>query len=293
VYPVAGFLFSGGGASQELALPNAKITLSGGGASSELSLPNAKITFAGGGASCQLTLPNIALSLAGATGKTLTLTNSLTNQGGNDGILSWSGAYTLTIPATGTVALLGTAQTFTAIQTQKITDAGTATVISHVVNHASSGTPAASFGSGFTFQASDTTTADVTLGQISGFWTVATHATRAAAITFSVTDATATREVLRLGANNTAATLGFFAIGPVVRAGAFTQTYSTSSHTVPAITATNPPSGGTGTASGAYDTSSNRNLAITSLTAVIADVTALFKVVTAVIDDLQAYGLFQ
>ena len=45
----------------------------------------------------------------------LTITHALTSQGA-DGILSWSGAYTLTIPATGTAALLGTAQTFTAAQ---------------------------------------------------------------------------------------------------------------------------------------------------------------------------------
>ncbi len=49
------------------------------------------------------------------TGKTLTLVNSLTNQGGNDGVLSWSGAYTLTIPATGTAALLNQANSFTLI----------------------------------------------------------------------------------------------------------------------------------------------------------------------------------
>jgi hypothetical protein len=56
------------------------------------------------------------LTLAGASGKVLTLTDSLTNEGGNAGILHWDAAATLTIPATGTAALLGTANVFTAAQ---------------------------------------------------------------------------------------------------------------------------------------------------------------------------------
>jgi hypothetical protein len=46
----------------------------------------------------------------------LTITTALTNQGAA-GVLSWGGAYTLTIPATGTAALLATANVFTASQT--------------------------------------------------------------------------------------------------------------------------------------------------------------------------------
>lgn len=75
-------------------------------------------------------------------------------------------------------------------------------------------------------------------------------------------------------------------IGP--SAPAYTQTFSTASRTVPAATAVDPPAGGTGATAGAYDTAGNRNLMIASLTAVIADVAELRKVVTALIDDLQA-----
>lgn len=47
---------------------------------------------------------NENLTLAGASGKALTLTTNLTNQG-NNGTLNWGGAYTLTLPATGTAAV--------------------------------------------------------------------------------------------------------------------------------------------------------------------------------------------
>ena len=236
---------------------------------------------------------SVSMTLAGADSKTLTLTNSLTNQGGNDGILSWSGAFTLTIPATGTAALLGTANIFTAIQTQKITDAGTTTVVSKVIGHNSSGTPAANFGSGLTFQAHTTTTVDTLIGQVSAFWLVATHASRTAVMTFSVTDFGGTREVIRIGGNGTAGTLGFFGVTAVVRSTAYTQTYATALKTLPAITSLAAPAGGTGTAAGGYDTSTNRNLMITSHNAIRTDLESLYKVVTAMIDDLQAYGLFQ
>jgi len=85
--------------------------------------------------------------------------------------------------------------------------------------------------------------------------------------------------------------LGFYNATPVVRPGAYTQTYVTAARTVPNATAVNPPAGGTGTAAGGYDTAANRNLMITSLTNAIADIDALRKVVTALIDDLQALGL--
>lgn len=85
--------------------------------------------------------------------------------------------------------------------------------------------------------------------------------------------------------------LGFFNATPIVQGSAFTQTYSTASHTHAAITASNPPAGGTGATAGAYDTAANRNAMITSLTNNIADVANLKQVVNALIDDLQALGL--
>ena len=60
-----------------------------------------------------LTAPATGSTLTIADGKTLTLTDSLTVQGGGATTLSSAGAYTLTIPATGTAALLATANVFT------------------------------------------------------------------------------------------------------------------------------------------------------------------------------------
>ncbi len=57
------------------------------------------------------TLANAAITLANT--KVLTLTDTLTNEGGNAGILHWDAAATLTIPASGTPALLATANVFT------------------------------------------------------------------------------------------------------------------------------------------------------------------------------------
>lgn len=72
---------------------------------------------------------------------------------------------------------------------------------------------------------------------------------------------------------------------------AYTQTYSTASKTVPAATQSTPPAGGTGATAGAYDSAANRDLMIASITAAAADILALKKVVTAIIDDLQALEL--
>ncbi|HVM72865.1 MAG TPA: hypothetical protein VMT91_13970 [Anaerolineales bacterium] len=87
--------------------------------------------------------------------------------------------------------------------------------------------------------------------------------------------------------------VGFFGVGPAARPGAYTQTYSTPSHTVPNNTAANPPAGGTGATAGAYDTAAHRDAMITSLTNAIADITALKQVVNGIIDDLQSLGIFQ
>lgn len=77
----------------------------------------------------------------------------------------------------------------------------------------------------------------------------------------------------------------------VATAGAYTQTYSTATKTVPAATQLTPPAGGTGATGGAYDNATNRDLMIASITAGAADLLALKKVVNALIDDLQAAGI--
>jgi hypothetical protein len=80
-----------------------------------LAVTNAKVLTITAADTYNLTIQQ-TLTLAGASGKVLTLTDSLTNEGGNAGILHWDAAATLTIPATGTAALLGTANVFTAAQ---------------------------------------------------------------------------------------------------------------------------------------------------------------------------------
>lgn len=58
-----------------------------------------------------------------------------------------------------------------------------------------------------------------------------------------------------------------------------------------AITATNPPAGGTGATAGAYDTAAHRDAMITALTAVIADVTALRTAHENLLTALKAAGI--
>jgi hypothetical protein len=85
--------------------------------------------------------------------------------------------------------------------------------------------------------------------------------------------------------------IGFWGKAPIARGSAFTQTYSTASHTVGAALANTPPAGGTGATAGAYDSALHRDQMITSLTNCITDVANLKQVVNGIIDDLQAVGL--
>lgn len=93
--------------------------------------------------------------------------------------LSAASAYTLTIPATGTAALLATANTFTAAQTVQIddavTNAGTTLV---TLRHNTTGTAANNFGSRLLWQLETSTTADQDAARLDVFWANATHATR-------------------------------------------------------------------------------------------------------------------
>lgn len=90
-----------------------------------------------------------------------------------------SNNITLTIPATGTAALLGTANVFTAGQTIAIDDAITNTTTTlATVKHTSSGTPAASFGSRLLWQLESSTTADQDAAALDVLWSTSTHASR-------------------------------------------------------------------------------------------------------------------
>jgi hypothetical protein len=280
-------------AGRTLTVQTGDVKLTGAGSTTELSLPNAKITFAGGGTSCSITLPNFAMTFAGAAGKTLTLTNSLTNQGGNDGVLSWSGAFTLTIPATGTTALLGTANVFTALQTASISDAATNTVVNplNVTHNSSSGSVTAAFGVREYHNLKSTTTADTNAASIETQWVVATHASRTARTTLNSIDYGGVREVIRIQGSGTAGMLGFFGVTAVVRATAYTQTYNTASKTAAALTYVSPGAY-IGGANG-YSTTAQAQAIITALGQLSADDIAIYKVVTQILDDLQAYGLLQ
>jgi hypothetical protein len=133
------------------------------------------------GASATLTLPNAATTIT--TGGTLAL-----------------GGFTLTVPATGTTALLGTANAFTALNTITRTDSGTNTVLNVLtLAHDSSGSIAANFGTGLTFQGQSTTTADRDMASINAIWTTATDASRAAGLIINVASNTALAEAIRFG----------------------------------------------------------------------------------------------
>ena len=190
---------------------------------------------------------------------------------------------------------LDAANVFTALQTMSISDAATNTIVNPlaVTHNSSSGSIVATFGVRQYHNLKSTTTADTNAASIETQWVVATHASRTARTTFNSIDFGGVRELMRIEGSGTAGLLSFFGLTAVVRATAYTQTYNTASKTVPAITSLAAPAGGTGTSAGGYDTASNRNLMITSQNAIRTDLTSLYKVVTQIIDDLQAYGLLQ
>lgn len=90
-----------------------------------------------------------------------------------------NGANLLTVPATGTAALLETANVFTALQTAKLADSGTNTVLNVLtLSHNSNGSIAANYGTGMTFRGQSTTTADRDMAAINAIWTTATDGSR-------------------------------------------------------------------------------------------------------------------
>lgn len=90
--------------------------------------------------------------------------------------------------------------------------------------------------------------------------------------------------------------IGFFNVTPVVRPGAFTQTYATTTATHANVTATAPATtAAVTTASGRYGYASltQANAITVGLAAEIADLLVVKKVLNKVIDDLQALGLLK
>lgn len=93
--------------------------------------------------------------------------------------------------------------------------------------------------------------------------------------------------------NHDGSNIGFFGTAPVAQAGAYTQTYATADKTHANPTATAPgdlvaTDGGWG-----YSTEANADKVHDTLDKLVADMADIKQLVNAVIDDLQAYGLFQ
>lgn len=79
-----------------------------------------------------------------------------------------------------------------------LTDAVTAAVTDLLtIDHESSGTPAAGFGTGFVFKGESDTTAAQDMGRVSSLWTTATHASRTSNMVFSVVSAGSVTESFR------------------------------------------------------------------------------------------------
>ncbi|NLH78231.1 MAG: hypothetical protein GX465_14460 [Acidobacteria bacterium] len=96
-------------------------------------------------------------------------------------------------------------------------DAATNTVTNSLtIRHSSSGTPAAGFGAGLIFGLESSTTENQRAARIQAIWTESTHATRKAALILTAYD-TAEREAIRIGANGSAATIGFLGATPSAR----------------------------------------------------------------------------
>jgi hypothetical protein len=92
-------------------------------------------------------------------------------------------------------------------------DSGTNTVVNvATIEHQSTGTPAASFGTGLVIAGEDSTTISVQMARLRSLWTTATHASYATRSVLSASDNAAERDVIGWGANGSAAILGFYDI---------------------------------------------------------------------------------
>jgi hypothetical protein len=97
-----------------------------------------------------------------------------------------AGAYNLTIPASGTAALLETGNVFGAAQSIALDNATTAAVDTLLtLAHTSSGTPATGFGSGIAWQLETSTTPGQAAGGIDVEWINAAHAHRTSRMTLA------------------------------------------------------------------------------------------------------------
>lgn len=120
---------------------------------------------------------------------TITNASNTTITGG--GTIALAG-FTATFPATLTVAGLAIANVFTAAQATTITDAATAaTTTLLTLDHESSGTPAANFGTRILFNLASATVATRNAAAVDVIWTTAADATRTSNIVFSTVNSAA------------------------------------------------------------------------------------------------------
>lgn len=106
----------------------------------------------------------------------------------------------------------------TGIVTTTVNDATTSNFTA-VLNlaHNTTGTPASGIGVAIEFFTETSTTPDTLVGRIRSELTTVTHASRVARMIFAVIDAAATRNILTLGANGSAAEIGFFGTGTTTK----------------------------------------------------------------------------
>jgi len=169
------------------------------------------------------------------------------------------------------------------------------------LGHATSGTPAAGFGSRSLYTLSSSTTANTSAMQQETSWVVATHASRTARTVWSTFD-TSAREAIRIEASGSAAMIGFLGAAAVARPTAYTQTYATATRTHANPTSadlTGITSSTTGTAlaepSAAYtqaEMQQNFRRIQDQFNALRADVLNNKQVINSIIDDQQSNGLF-
>lgn len=197
-----------GGTNSGTALTNGKVIVSAGGAIVETSSP---ITIAQGGTNSATALTNgkVMISSAGAivetaspitiaqggTNSSTALTNGLLMHSAAGAIVEKSSAVTIAQGGTNSTTALGNGRVMvstggaiveqSAIVNVAIDNAVTNTVTDIIsVDHSSSGTPAASFGTGLLFNGESSTTASQNMARVQAIWTTATHASRASALQF-------------------------------------------------------------------------------------------------------------
>ena len=96
-------------------------------------------------------------------------------------------------------------------------DAATAATFTPLtIDHDTTGTPAAAFGTVFLIAGTSSTTVTQSMADITATWVVATHASRTARTIFNVYD-TAAREAIRIEASGSAPMIGFLGAAAIVR----------------------------------------------------------------------------